>query len=291
MLLFGGHDPAGLRGATGELVIASPAFYFLRSPTPLVARCGDQTNPDCACPSSALADPNDPTCHSIILGLDDTSARTAEPQRQMLQGALNLLLPLVAPGRDENDLVLFWTFTISTQPFTVFDPTTGNIPFPNDALIDQTTHLVNLPIAPGDPMAPLIMGLNTLDGFSVSAPATIGVTGPEPVDPATLVPNRSLLFLNLTPLLPQPEYTASVAFDQIVLQPTAPLVSDQNRYAVVVTTARVRHRRPGAPARAAPVWLATGPAALRRHPLHRLRPRRHPGATARDAAPAPSSRC
>jgi hypothetical protein len=260
VLLFGGADPAGLRGAMGEPVIASPTFFFLRSPNPLVARCGDATNPDCACPSAALADPNDTSCHSVALGLSDAAARQAEPQRRMLQTALTTLLPTVAPGRDQNDLVLFWTFTISTQPFTVFDPTSGNIPFPNDALIDQTTGLVNLPIAPGDPMAPVKMALNTLDGFSVSAPETIGVAGPAPVDPKTLLPNRSLFFLNLdpTPGAPQPVYTASGAFDQIALVPTMPLESDQHRYAVVVTTG-VTDTEGQALLPAAAVWLLTGP--------------------------------
>ncbi|HEY1585784.1 MAG TPA: hypothetical protein VGH63_08845, partial [Polyangia bacterium] len=260
VLLFGKNDPAGLRGAAGELVIAAPAFFFLLSPNPLVGVCGDPTNAECACPQSALADPNDPTCHSLILGLSDVDARTAEPQRQQLQTALSLLLPTVAPGRSAADLVLFWTFTISTQPFTIFDPTTGNIPFPNDLLIDQTTHLVNLPIAAGDPMAPLEMALNTLDGFSVSAPATIGIAGPSPIDPTTLLPNGSLFFLNLAQEAapPEPAFSAAFAFDQIVLTPTAPLVSDQNRYAVVVTSG-VSDTTGQALIPAVAVWLADGP--------------------------------
>ena len=260
VLVFGGVDAAGLRGAAGEEVIAAPTFFFLRSPNPLVARCADQANPDCSCPSSALADPSDTSCHSVALGLSDAAARQAEPQRIMLQTALMTLLPTVAPGRDQNDLVLFWTFTISTQPFTVFDPTTGNIPFPNDALIDPTTGRVSLPIAPGDPMAAVKMALNTLDGFSVSAPETIGVVGPAPIDDTTLVPNRSLFFLNLTPrvITPQPEYSAATAFNQIALTPTSPLESEQNRYAVVVTDG-VSDASGQALLPPAPVWLYTGP--------------------------------
>ena len=46
---------------------------------------------------------------------------------------------------------------VQPQPFTVFDPTTGNIPFPNDALINAMTGLVSLPITPGDPMAPSLL--------------------------------------------------------------------------------------------------------------------------------------
>ncbi|MCA1664418.1 MAG: hypothetical protein LC659_09150, partial [Myxococcales bacterium] len=85
VLLFGGGDPAGLRGADGARVVASPSFFFLRSPTPLVVRCGDAGNPDCACPPSALSDPSDTSCHSAVLGLADATARQAEPQRLMLQ--------------------------------------------------------------------------------------------------------------------------------------------------------------------------------------------------------------
>ena len=260
VVLFGGSDPAGLRGATGEQVIASPSFFFLRSPNPLVARCGDASNPECACPQAAVSDPGDTSCHSIVLGLSDAAAKQAEPQRQQLQAALAQLLPLAAPGRDQTNVVLFWTFTISTQPFTVFNPTTGDIPLPNDLLIDQTTHLVNLPIMAGDPLAPIKMQLNTLDGFSVQAPETIGVEGPSPVDATTLVANRSVFFLNLTPqvLTPQPEYTVTTAFGQIVLVPTAPLISDQNRYAVVITTG-VADQSGQALLPPAPVWLTTGP--------------------------------
>jgi hypothetical protein len=258
VLVFGGHDAAGLRGAAGELVVAAPTFFFLRSPNSLVGRCGDAANPDCACPSSALADPTDTTCHSVVVGLSDAQARQAEPQRIALQTALMTLLPTVAPGRDQNDLVIFWTFTISTQPFTIFDPASGNIPFPNDALIDQTTGLVSLPIAAGDPMAPIKMALNTLDGFSVSAPETIGVTGPAPVDPKTLVPNRSVLFLNLKASSPEPEYSVTTAFNQIVLLPSLPLESDQTRYAVVITTG-VSDTGGQALLPPAPVWLVTGP--------------------------------
>ncbi|HEX6837578.1 MAG TPA: hypothetical protein VF334_13450, partial [Polyangia bacterium] len=258
VVLFGGTDPLGLRGAMGEEVIASPSFYFLRSPNPLLARCGDPNNPACACPAEAINDPADTTCHSIVLGLSDAAAHQAEPQRRQLQAALGQLLPLVAPGRDQNNVVLFWTFTISTQPFTIFDPTTGNIPFPNDLLIDQTTHRVNLPITPGDPLAATKMNLNTLDGFSVSAPETIGVEGPAPVDKATLVANRSVFFISLGPQTPQPEYALTTAFGQIVLVPTMPLISDQDRYAVVVTNG-VADASGQALLPPVPVWLTTGP--------------------------------
>ncbi|MDB4965124.1 MAG: Lipase-like protein [Myxococcales bacterium] len=238
-LVFGGADPAGLRGAGGETVLASPAFFFLRSPNPLIARCPDTANPDCACPPEAIADPTDTTCHSVVMGLPDATARVVEPQRRLLQTALGTLLPLVAPGRNQSDLVLFWTFTITAQPMTVFDPTRGDVPFPNDVLIDPVTGRVNLPIAAGDPQAAVKMALNTLDGFSVSAPETLGIDATTGLDAKTLVPGRSVFLLNLDPrpTAEQPVYSVVSAGGQLVLTPEMPLESDQDKYAVLVTTA------------------------------------------------------
>src|SRR5687768_6116646 len=39
VILFGGDDPAGLKGAMGEKVLAAPAFFFLRSPNPVLGLC------------------------------------------------------------------------------------------------------------------------------------------------------------------------------------------------------------------------------------------------------------
>src|SRR5258705_5987581 len=125
----------------GQLAIAWPRFFFWRSDRPLLGRWAQPTDPACVCPPEALANPNDMTCHSRARGLSDAQARQAEPQRAQLNAALALLLP---PNRDRNNLIDFWTFTITTQPSAVFDPTSGSIPFPNDILIDQTTGLVNL---------------------------------------------------------------------------------------------------------------------------------------------------
>ncbi len=241
ILLFGGVDPIGLRPAMGGVVLASPVFFFLRSPNPLIARCGDPTNPACVCPAAAVADPNDTSCHSVVRGLSDAQARQAEPQRAQLDAALSQILPLAAPNHMRTDLVLFWSFTITTQAMAVFDPASGSIPFPNDALIDPMTGRVTLPIAPGDPQAALKMQLNTLDGFSTSAAETLPVDAPAgaTADAASLVPGMTTLMLNLdpTPGAEQPSFVAVGSDGQIVLQPRSALVPDQRRYAVAVTRA------------------------------------------------------
>ena len=109
-------------------------------------------------------------------------------------------------------------------------------------------------------MAPVKMALNTLDGFSVSAPETVAVAGPAAIDPSTLAPNRSVLLLNITQSMTaaQPVYTVASAFNQIVVTPTMPLESDQSHYAVAVTSAvSDTNGQPLLPPPA--VWLATGP--------------------------------
>jgi hypothetical protein len=241
VMLFGGEDTIGLRAQNGGTVLASPTFFILRSPGPLIARCQDLTNADCVCPTQAIADPNDTTCHSIVRGLPDAQARQAEPQRAQLDSALSTLIPLAAPNHARTDLVLFWTFTITTQPMAVFDPATGTVPFPNDVLLDPMTGLVNLPIPAGDPQAALKMQLNKLDGFSTSAVETLPIDAPsgETADAATLIPNMTTFLINLdtTPGAEQAPFAAVGAPGQIVLQPKTSLIPDQRKYAVVVTRA------------------------------------------------------
>jgi hypothetical protein len=240
-LLVGGDDAHGLRAANGLRVLASPTFFFLRSPLPLVQRCGGIGNPVCVCPPAGIA--TDPTCHSAVIGLSDADARQLEPLRAQLSRLLSPLVPLLGPGRTLANVVLAWSFTITAQPIAEVDPASGALPFPNDALIDPTTGLVNLPVAANDPLAPLVMQLNTLDGFSVSAAITLPVdTAGAPVDQPSLQPGLTTLLINLdpTPGAAQPLFNAvatAAASPVVALVPVLPLVSDQRRYAVVVTRA------------------------------------------------------
>lgn len=263
VLLFGNGDPMGLRGAGGSVVLASSTFFILLSTTPLLVRCADPSNPACACPASALADPTDTTCHSAFTGLSDAQARQAEPQREMLDAALTQLLPLVAPGRNRDDVVLFWTFTITSQPVAEFDPTSNTLPFPNDVLINQSTGNVMLPIVAGDPEAALKMELNTLDGFSESAAITlpVDVVAGSTIDAASLLPGQTTLLLPLaTSGTPEPPaFVAAPAFGQVALQPVLPLISDQARYAAVVTRGATAGGAPFVPAPATALLLQPNP--------------------------------
>jgi dienelactone hydrolase len=250
VVVFGGSDPAGIKGAMGETVLASPTFFFLRSPNPVVGLCGNGDIPACVCPQAALMDPTDKTCHSVVQGLSDAQARQLEPQRQIANTALEQLLPFAGsdnngPRKREN-VVLMWSFTIASSPEAIFDPTRGDVPFPNDVLIDQTTNLVKLPIPAGDPQAAIKMGLNMLDGFSTTAPATLPVDSDPSggdIDAATVVPQMSVVMLGVT-AQNGPEFSAAPVFvsggttfaGQIAITPTSALESDQVRYAVAVTS-------------------------------------------------------
>jgi hypothetical protein len=252
VVVFGTNDPNGVKGANGETTLASPTFFFLRSPTPVLGLCGDGTQPGCACPADVVA-AGDPMkqCHSLVVGLSDAQARLLEPGRETLDAALMQLLPFAGTGdngpRNRSDIVLTWNFTIASSPMAVFDPTRGDVPFPNDVLIDQMTGLVNLPSPSPGPEAALQLGLNTLDGFSVTAPETLPIDFQSDmangdIDPAT-VTSMSAFMLGVTSNS-QPSFTSQPVMvnmgmtfaGQIAVIPTHALESDQIRYAVAVTT-------------------------------------------------------
>lgn len=65
--------------------------------------------------------------------------------------------------------------------FALFDPSTGEIPMPNDALRDEETGRLDLPLDDDD-LSPAERGfrqwLNTRDGWSSTLPATVRFSGP-----------------------------------------------------------------------------------------------------------------
>jgi Bacterial virulence factor lipase N-terminal len=247
--VFGGAAHDRLRGAMGETVLSSQTFFFLRSTKPLVARCGDGTTNECLCPPAILraADPKDTTCHMTVTGLPDLpTAEQAELLRLSLAPAINQIMALGGSGKSRSDLAIAFTFTIAKAPLVAFDPARSDVPFPNDILIDQTTHLVTLPIPNGDPMASIKAQLNQLDGFSTTAAETVSIDtmdGMQPM-PATVAAGAQLFNITMSTIAEQPTATAAPILvqagaqyaGQIAVQPAGALIPDQNRYAVLVTT-------------------------------------------------------
>jgi len=80
-----------------------------------------------------------------------------------------------------------------------FDPTAGKIPTPNNLLFSGTRDLtINIPVAnpnnTGDPQ----VAINTLDGWSTTAPWTMQFQGGASVDAATVVAGQSVRMFEVT---------------------------------------------------------------------------------------------
>ncbi|MBL8957480.1 MAG: hypothetical protein JNK82_42295, partial [Myxococcaceae bacterium] len=172
--------PEAVERIGGQAVVASSAMALLRSPEPLVT-CpnGDLTSPECALAVTAAP-------------LSLTSARALESFRRPVNEAI---IAATAGGRGRDEVALAWTFKTVSYPEAVFDPSASIIPFPNDLL--RTTGAnprLTLPVPDGGSalQQQLITGLNTLDGFSVTAAivsegsADRGAIDVGRIDPATL---------------------------------------------------------------------------------------------------------
>lgn len=244
----------GLKDASGKRVLPDQAFTFLRSKTPLVGYCADQSNPACVCASLS-----DALCHAIVDGVGDSSARLLEGARRSIAPGLDTILAQVSqtsPGRTRADVALAWSFTISRRPFAVFDIARGAAPFPSDLLLANPlaelkpgATTVKLPASPADTdlIKALKVGLNTLDGFSTTGSAQFPIDGTADITAAS-VSKLTTLFLNTTDP-EQPTYTPApltVLLDketnkrgfagQVWLTPDRPLLGDQNRYVAILTT-------------------------------------------------------
>jgi pimeloyl-ACP methyl ester carboxylesterase len=132
---------------------------------------------------------------------------------------------------------------------TLFDPTTGTIPLTDDLLFQGSTDgTLNIPISDStsDGQRALITALNTLDGFGLTAPSTIGFDGAVSASSA-IVGNSVRLFeltqdgtgsiTGITRELPSNEMAAGVTAttpNALTLTPLKPL-KESTRYLVVLT--------------------------------------------------------
>jgi dienelactone hydrolase len=251
-------DVHGLHSPDGKNVLADTAFAFLRSQTPLYAKCQDATNAACAC-----ADLTDSACHAVVDGLSDSQAQQLEAARLRLKPLIDSML--TATGRLRSDLVLAFSFTISQRSFATFDLARSQAPFPSNLLLANhgvgdplADSNVSLPILPTDDARTQALkgGLNTLDGFSttgsVQFPVDSAVSGATPVDidATTVLPGKTAFLINLLSPTQQPTFTAQPLHalidanatvngfaGQIWITPSRPLSSDRATYAAVLTTA------------------------------------------------------
>ena len=191
----------GVRGAAGEEVVASPAFYFLRAGKDLNLHAGAMPG---ATPQEKRA----------------TAARL-EAVRQKLEPHLR---QLELAGIPRAELAAAWVFSVHARPEGAFDPAQKKLPFPNDLLKDAKTGLVALPSAPEDSESQreLKENFNTLDGFALTAALSLEATAP--LDPASVTAQTVRLFtadgVEHTALT----RTVSPGGRKLVLQPTSPLL-------------------------------------------------------------------
>lgn len=260
----------GLKGTNGRPVVGSATWAFARSAEPLVT-CEDLTAPDCVTTTELI--PSTKTDPSERLRDQTASALRLEQLRRAYKP---LLEALEKQDVKREDVALLWTFTIVNQPEATFDLTRSIIPFPND-LLRQNGRL-NLPTAglTGDTLA-LYQGLNTLDGWSTTAPIVsensneLGVLeSGSRLDANTLAAGAKFLKLSNPTTGTQPNVTACIDCassvnasgartgpQQLQFVPQTPL-DEKTQYAALLTTdlKDERGRRVMAPALFALVRMA-----------------------------------
>ncbi|NVJ21423.1 hypothetical protein HUW62_09355 [Myxococcus sp. AM011] len=208
VVLVGGQNGLKTAAPNNKPIIGSATWSLASSRLPLVNCPGqDLTSPNCTLATELIPSTKSDPAERLADQLN--SAKRLEQLRLGYKDVLDLAAAKFSINRD--DIVLAWTFTIMGQPEATFDPGTSTIPFPNDLLRVAATgttpaHL-NLPVPAGTgTVVDLIKGLNTLDGWSTTAPiisensVTRGVIDNDAkLDMNTVRLGRELLFVKLTP--------------------------------------------------------------------------------------------
>jgi hypothetical protein len=216
VLLMISTDMGGLRSRAGDKVESSALFSLMNVPK-------EQAPVESMMPfmiKNALlrSQVEDQILRDVFGGKASTAL--SDDERAMFQAALqgagkdlndlygffnSIIDPLVMAGAvKRSDLVLVngWSTGPADPPVIEFDPANSKVPFPNDQLLTVTSTgalgglRVSLPIDPAasETTKALIAGINTLNGFSTTAP--IAMTTTVDVDELSVDPTP------LTPCLP-----------------------------------------------------------------------------------------
>lgn len=204
--LIGGQS--GLKDEGGEPVLGSNVWALIRSASPLV-ECpnNDLASSDCRVVPSVI-----PAVSTDVYGRAAEQLAAAKQLEKLRQGYKPLLDALAAGGAAREDVALLWTFTATTMSEATFDLVSRVIPFPNSLATNPATGKVLLPCpandlscatAPTTLAGKLTQGLNTLDGFSTTAPlvsensVTRGALSVGELDPDSLQLGTGVLNLTL----------------------------------------------------------------------------------------------
>lgn len=255
VVLVGGEN--GLKTESGQTVIPSATWAFASSEEPLVT-CEDLTAPNCRAATELI--PATATEPNARIMEQTVTALRLEQLRRSYAPVINAAVEKFSLKRE--DIILLWTFTVMNMPEATFDPASSVIPFPNDLLLAPKTatapaHL-NLPVPPATASQTekdLIGGLNSLDGWSTTAPIIsenhprVGPIDPgSELDPNTVKLGQTVLFVKTTNLdkgtAPKVKVCLSCASSlkadgsvqtpqQLQIIPEVPL-DEQTQYAVVL---------------------------------------------------------
>lgn len=153
-----GMPPKFVQTPGGGPVVGSSVWALVRSASPLVD-CADLTSP--MCKRTITAAP-----------LTDGQAILLERLRRGYEPLLDNLETNLGITRDQ--VAIAFTFKTVSLPEATFDPSASIIPFPNNVLRTGTggNARLALPVPDGGSALQrnLVLGLNTLDGFSLTAP-------------------------------------------------------------------------------------------------------------------------
>jgi hypothetical protein len=247
--LIGGAT--GLKGSKGQPVVGSTVWQLASLEQPLVT-CEDLTAPDCRASTDLI--PSTKTDPAERIKDQTASALRLEQLRRAYKPLLDAV---AAQGVNRSDIVLLWTFRIMNMPEATFnpDPTAPIIPFPNNLLLTRKadgTQTLNLPTPPNasPTQVALIKGLNTLDGFSTTAPIVSENSDARgPIDTGSRLDAASLatgtLFFKVGSKKPEPHVKACLNCassagtttqpQQLQFVPQLPL-DEKTTYAAVMTT-------------------------------------------------------
>lgn len=176
-----------LKDADNNPVVRSQAIHFATFDTPLVDEKGVATV-------------------ELLEGNDETAV-TLEGLRQFLAPTIKAALA-ADPELSRADILSANAWHTATDAFAVFDPTGGNVPFPNEFIRTGDNGSVALPLDPeADPLTVAVINeLNQRSGFSNTANGWLPFAG-APLDPATVNSETILLArtAGLAPILYGPD--------------------------------------------------------------------------------------
>lgn len=170
---------------------------------------------------------------SLVPNASDANAASVMAIRPLFQPIV--AAASAAAGVSWDELASIWTWQTWTDTFVVFDPSSGNIPFPHTLLTagcPDGEPICNLPAGEGA-TAPLLAELRRREGFSSTAPHWIPTLGP-PLDPASITTSpqaeAGILFAEANvippPLFPTDQWSVAYEFGHIIARFARPLRPD-----------------------------------------------------------------